>query len=532
MGISSYCSVGYLGIFLPIVVILYSITPKKYRWAPLLIASYVFFWLISGPLVVYLIFTTVCIYLTGLWLAGSKAKCDAITGGQSVSDRKKTANLFIKKQKAVLTLVIVVHILLLAVLKYSKFFAGNINGVLALMDSPLSLSVPKIAAPIGISFYSLQAISYICDVYRNKIPADRNFARVALFMSFFPQIMEGPICRYSDTAQQLYRGDSIKFENLTFGIQRILFGLLKKIVIADRLNAFVETTFGHYGEYSGTVSAIAAIAFTLQLYMEFSGTMDMVIGSAQIFSVKMPENFRQPFFSKTISEFWQRWHITLGTWFKDYIYYPVSMSPFSKKLTKKSRKKLGHFYGPMLVSTIALFCVWFCNGMWHGSGWRYIFFGMYHFVLITCGNLIKPAVKTINGKLGVSPSSPAYKGMQIFRTSILVCIGELFFRANGLRAGFAMSKLIVTDFSFETFTDGTLLKLGLDIQDYVIIIVTTTIVFTISVISEKGKDPRVLLAQKKLPVRWIIIFALIFWIIIFGAYGSGYVPVDPIYADF
>lgn len=532
MGISSYCSVGYLGIFLPIVVVLYSVAPKKYRWAVLLAASYVFFWLISGPLVLYLIFTTVCIYLTGMWLAGSKRRCYEVTSGMSPSDGRKTTKQFIRKQKAFLTFVIVIHVLLLAILKYSKFFAGNINGVLALMDSPLSLSVPKIAAPIGISFYSLQAISYICDVFRNKIPADRNFGRVALFMSFFPQIMEGPICRYSDTAQQLYRGDSIKFQNLTFGIQRILFGLLKKIVIADRLNALVETTFGHYSDYNGTVSAIAAIAFTVQLYMEFSGTMDMVIGSAQIFSVKMPENFRQPFFSKTISEFWQRWHITLGTWFKDYIYYPVSMSPFSKKLTKKSRKKLGHFYGPMLVSTIALFCVWFCNGMWHGSGWRYIFFGMYHFALITCGNLIKPAVKTINGKLGVSPTSAPYKAMQIFRTSILVCIGELFFRANGLRAGFAMTKQIVTDFSLETFTDRTLLKLGLDARDYLIILATVAIIFVISVISEKGKDPRALVARQKLPVRWLIIFALIFWIIIFGAYGSGYIPVDPIYADF
>ena len=308
--------------------------------------------------------------------------------------------------------------------------------------------------------------------------------------------------------------------------------MMKKLVIADRVNGLVTETFSNHANYNGTVAAVAAVVYTLQLYMEFSGTMDIVIGSAEIFGIKMPENFRQPFFSKTISEFWQRWHITLGTWFKDYIYYPISMSRTSKKLTKKARKKLGNFYGPMLVSTVALFCVWFCNGMWHGSGWRYIFFGMYHFALITCGNLIKPLVKTINGKLGINSSAPLYKGMQIFRSAVLVAIGEMFFRANGLHAGLDMFRLIFTDFKLETFKDGTLLNLGMDIQDYIIVLVTVAIVFTVSVMNEKGKSVRTLVQQKNLPIRWTVYFALIFYIIIFGAYGPGYVQLDPIYADF
>lgn len=532
MGISSYCSIGYCFAFLPIAVILYSIVPKKFRWIPLLAASYVFFWLISGKLVLYLLFTTVCIYLTGIWLSSVRAECERVTAGQNASERAKAQKACARNQQIVLALIIIIHVALLALLKYSKFFAGNINGVLSLMNISFTVPIPKIAAPIGISFYSLQAISYICDVYRGKTSADKNFARVALFMSFFPQIMEGPICRYSDTAQQLFRGDAVKYENLTSGMQRILYGMMKKLVIADRVNGLVTETFSNHANYNGTVAAVAAVVYTLQLYMEFSGTMDIVIGSAEIFGIKMPENFRQPFFSKTISEFWQRWHITLGTWFKDYIYYPISMSRTSKKLTKKARKKLGNFYGPMLVSTVALFCVWFCNGMWHGSGWRYIFFGMYHFALITCGNLIKPLVKTINGKLGINSSAPLYKGMQIFRSAVLVAIGEMFFRANGLHAGLDMFRLIFTDFKLETFKDGTLLNLGMDIQDYIIVLVTVAIVFTVSVMNEKGKSVRTLVQQKNLPIRWTVYFALIFYIIIFGAYGPGYVQLDPIYADF
>ncbi len=532
MGIESYCSIDYCAIFLPIVGIIYSITPKKYRWLSLLLSSYVFFCLVSGQLIAYLLFTTVCIYLTGIWLSSQNDKCSAMISGCDSSNRKKITDTIIKKQKIVITLVILLHIFLLALLKYSKFFAGNINDLFSLLHIKSRVTVPQIAAPIGISFYSLQAISYISDVYTKKIRADKNFGRVALYMSFFPQIMEGPICRYSDTAQQLFKGETITYTNLTQGIQRILFGLLKKLVVADRLNTLVKLVFTDFNNYNGTVAALAAVCYTCQLYMEFSGTMDIVIGSAEIFAVKLPENFSQPFFSKTISEFWQRWHITLGIWFKTYIYFPVSLSPFSKRLTKKARKKIGKFYGPMLVSTIALFCVWFCNGMWHGSGWRYIFFGMYHFTLITIGNLIKPVVKKSNQALKINASLPLYKFMQIVRTTILVCIGEMFFRANGLRAGFVMLKKIFTEFSLQTISDGTFLDLGLDLQDYIIVLITVAIVFAIGIIKEKGYSPRILISQKSLPVRWTIYFALIFYIIIFGAYGTGYVPVDPIYADF
>ena len=146
----------------------------------------------------------------------------------------------------------------------------------------------------------------------------------------------------------------------------------------------------HYFLYDGFVNALAMVCYTLQLYMDFSGTMDVVIGSAQIFGIKMPENFQRPFFSVTISEFWKRWHITLGTWFKDYIFYPVTMSKPMKHMTSKARKKLGNHYGPLIAGGVSLFCVWICNGIWHGAGWHYIFFGMYHFALILGGNMLEP----------------------------------------------------------------------------------------------------------------------------------------------
>lgn len=370
------------------------------------------------------------------------------------------------------------------------------------------------------------------DVQRGVTKADTNLLRLTLFISFFPQIVEGPICRYDQTAQQLWDAKPITYENLTLGLQRIAYGMMKKVIIADRLNPLVRNVFNNYTDFDGGVIALAAVCYTVQLYMDFSGSMDAVTGTAQILGVTMPENFRQPFFSKTISEFWKRWHITLGTWFKDYVFYPVVTLKPLEKLTSAARKRLGNHYGPLLASAVALFCVWFCNGLWHGAAWSYLFFGMYHFVLILGGNIIAPPVRAVNARLHIRAESFPYRLLQMLRTTVLVIIGELFFRANGLRAGMQMFRTMVTGFAFPVFDDALFKALGIDKFDLMIVAVTLLIVFVVSVINEKGKSVRALLAQRPAAVRWTVFYALILFIIVFGAYGKGYIPVDPMYANF
>lgn len=528
----SYCSFAYLALFLPVVIIGYSVIPKKLRPLVLLLASYGLFWIISGKLLVYLLLSTIAIHYIGIWLTLLQKERDYCLANPEGRVKKEIRDCYMKKQRLVLGFGVVFHIGVLVILKYTPFFVENINDLFAVLQLPVTLTVPKLAMPIGISFYTLQAVSYIFDVYREKIEADRNLGRLALFMSFFPQIMEGPICRYSDTAMKLWSGEQISFRNLTFGIQRILFGLLKKIVIADRLNLFIQTVFTNYESYDGGIVAVSAVLYTCQLYMEFSGTMDVVIGSAEIFGITMPENFRQPFFSRSISEFWQRWHITLGTWFKDYIFYPLSMSKPLKKLTSRARKRIGNYYGPLLAGAIALFCVWFCNGFWHGAGWNYIFFGMYHFALILAGNIFTPGIKRICDKLHIKRDSAPYHALQIVKTSALVCLGELFFRAPGLKAGLIMFWNMVTDFSLSSFTDGTILNLGMDWKDFLIVCIAVLIVTVTSILKERGVGLREWTSQRHLPIRWAVYYGLILFIVIFGAYGKGYVPVDPIYANF
>lgn len=529
--IATYFSAEAL-LLLLVTVVLYACLPQKARRYVLLLSSYIFFFSISGKLLAFLLFSTLSVHHIGLWLSTVQNECSISTKGLEREERKALNAVYQKKLRRIMTFACFLHIGLLVLLKYTPFFSQNINALLGLLGLQFRIPVPKFLIPIGISFYTLQAVAYLFDVYRKKIPADKNLLRLALFMSFFPQLMEGPICRYSDTAESLYEAPKMRYDNFVLGAQRILFGVMKKLVIADRLNLLIQNVYGEPTKYDGFVIALSAVGYTFQLYADFSGTMDLVIGAAQMFGINLPENFKRPFFSATISEFWKRWHITLGTWFKDYIFFPVSMSKPMKKLTTKARKKLGNHYGPLIAGSVSLFCVWFCNGLWHGAGWNYIFFGMYHFVLILSGNIAEPVVIKITQKLKINRSDFPYRCVQIIRTFILVCFGEMFFRQESLKLGFKMFGKIFTDFTLRTLKDGSFFKFGLDRHDYLIIIVSAALLFIIGILQEKGICIRSSIAKKNIAVQFAIFYALILFIIIFGAYGAGYVPLDPIYAGF
>ena len=530
--LTNYFSISYLAIFLPLSMLFYSLTPQKGKKYTLLILNLLFFWMISSKLVLVLAVTILSVHYFGLWLDRLQNEKKSALKECEKENKKAVKNQYQKRMRAVVGLAAVVHIGMLLVIKYTAFFTGNINSILAAVGSATKLAIPKYVMPVGISFFTMQAMSYIFDVYRGKIKADGNLVRVALFISFFPQIVEGPICRYSDTADKLWNVTKIDYDNLASGVRRLLFGLMKKAIVADRLNTAVSSIFTSYNDYDGGIIALGAVLYTIQLYMDFSGSMDAVTGTGQIFGVIMPENFQRPFFSKSVSEFWKRWHITLGTWFRDYIFYPVSMSKPMKKLTAASRKKLGNRYGPLTAGAVALFCVWSLNGLWHGAAWSYIFYGMYHFVMILTGNIVEPLAEKFNKKLNLNPENFFYKWFKIIRTTVFVIFGELFFRAPGLDAGFKMCKIMFTSFTLKSITLQGLNSLKLDKYDLIVVGITLAIVFTVSILKEHGKDVNAIIAKQKLPVRWIITLALILFIVICAAYGTGYAPVDPMYADF
>lgn len=518
----------YYNIIFLVVIIFYNIIPKKIRPIYLLGASLLMFYLMSKSLIIFLLISIISVYISGIWLEKIDIKKKEELKNCNEENKKSIKEKFKNKKKLVLLFCLLINVSFLFVFKYLKFFTINTNFFLSLFNINYSFSIIKLISPIGISFYTLQMLSYLFDVYNGKIEADHNFIRLCLFGSFFPCIMEGPICRYNDTAEKIYKCDKITYYNLCYGLQRVLWGLFKKIVIADRLNILVKTIFLNPIEFNGTTIFIGALSYTIMLYMDFSGAMDVVIGIGNIFGFDIPENFKQPFFSKNISEFWTRWHISLGTWFKDYIYYPISLSKCMKKITLSLRKKLGNHYGPLLSGTIALLVVWLLNGLWHGAGWTYILFGLYHFVFISIGNITRQPLNKLYVKLNISKSK-ILKVLQIIKTCFFVIIGELIFRSESVSDAILMIRKIFTSFGLKI---NELSTLGIDFPDFFILVIALIVVLIISILKEKGINVREKIASKNIFVRWLIYYCLIFSIIIFGAFGPGYQPVDPMYADF
>lgn len=522
----------YFLVFLPVVLIGYQIAPKKMRWGILLTFSYIFYMLFCAAQIRFLLLATLVTYLVSyalFWMKQKhKAYCQEVTG-EARKMRKAEAK---KKEKAVLIIGILLLLFVLISLKYSGFLAENINLLFSKIHINRQLTVKKHFLPLGISFYTLSAIGYMVDVYWEKITPEKNIGKLALFLSFFPIIMEGPICVYEDTAADLTAGNDLRAENLVRGYLRIGFGLVKKVVIADRLYVWVSAMFDNYTQYHGAMIAVAAVSYTIQLYMEFSGCMDIVIGSGELFGVHLPENFAQPFVSQNASEFWRRWHISLGRWFKLYIFYPVSMSKLTKKWNKFAKNHVGTYGKQIVASLMALFPVWLCNGLWHGPRWSYIFYGMYYFVIIALELMLEPVMKKIREKCSIPEDASWWKVLRIAKTWLIIFTGELFFRADTFTIGFSMFRSLFHGFSLSCLWDGTLLTLGLAKMELLIVVASLLVVGIVHHFRERKVDVRGVIMNFRLPVRWAFYFALIFTVVLLGAYGPGFQEVDFIYAGF
>lgn len=528
----AYHTSVYLFIFLPAVLLAYQLTPQKFRWITLVLSGYIFFWSISGKLVLFLIGTTILTHYIGVWISYIKLRCSQKIAGMSAKESDVIKKKYKKKEKKILTFGIVLLVAVLAYLKYYNFFVQNINIFVQNFNDHVVLEEKTLLLPIGISFYTLQAISYMADVYWGKVKEVQHLGKTALFLSFFPQIMEGPISTYSQTTEILWRGNSLSMENLSGGYVRIVWGLFKKMIIADRLYVLVQAIFGQYENYHGVMIAVGAVAYTVQLYMEFSGCMDIIIGSGKLFGANLPENFRQPFASRNAAEFWRRWHITLGQWFKNYIFYPVSVSRAVKKWNKYGKKHFGKYITKLGVSALCLFPVWLCNGLWHGAKWSYIFYGMYYFTILLSGIAVEPLRDRIVNRFHLDKEACYYWIPQVLKTWIIIFTGELFFRANGFLAGVHMFKSMFHNFEIQKLWDGTLLSMGLDKADYLVIVAGCMVVMVVGMIKERNLLGEKGMRKFALPVRWAIYYFLILSVLIFGAYGIGYQQVDMIYAGF
>lgn len=523
----SYTSFAFFILYFGITYIIYSLMPQKAKWCVLLVGSYIFYFVATKGHVAAIIIATVLVWGSGLIIQKLNADFKQKRKETEKAQRKKLKAKYKRYKLAVLNIGIIATLAILLVCKYSNFFILSTNSIFG-----TDFDKVHFIQPMGISFYTLQAVSYLTDVYRGKYDACKNPLRVSLYLSFMLTVVEGPVARWDQFGVQLKECKKFNPSDLVYGAQRVVWGLFKKIVIADRAAGFVNAVFDSHDKYGGLVVVCGIIFYTIQLYFEFSGVMDVVCGMGEMMGLKLPENFSRPFFAKSINEFWQRWHITLGGWLRDYIFYPISLSKPFMNLTKSARKKFNPYYANLIPTSVALFFVWFTNGFWHGAGWKYIVYGLYYYVLMMFGLFLEPVFRKVCDKLKIDRKSKSYGIFQIIRTAFIVNIGMLIFRADTLEQAVSMFTSIFTKMPSSCVNPGASQGFGLDVFDYIIVAVGVLIVFAVSLMTEKGIDVRARIAKLPFVVKFIGFMAAIFIVIIFGAYGDGYGVVDLIYANF
>ena len=517
--------------FLATLFILYYLVPKRLQWILLLIADAVFY-ACAGIKGLLFMAATVTVSWLSTVMMGRLTECQreylASDEGRALDrERKKEyKNGIKKKRKRIFVLALIADLGILAALKYTNFFIANVN---SLFSSELA-SVDWVL-PLGISFYTFQTVSYVTDVFWEKVEPEKNIFRVALFTSFFPLLIQGPISRFGDLKDTLYKEHDADFDGIRLGLERIVWGYFKKLVIADRLLPAVTALCGDPTVYSGAYVVFGALFYAAELYADFTGGIDITIGIAQVLGIEVKENFIRPYFSRNIAEYWRRWHISMGTWFKDYIFYPISVAPWLLKLSKKARTKISDGFGRKLSVYISTIVTWFLTGLWHGAAWNFVVWGLLNAFFILLAEEYKPVSSRFREKNARLVNSFAYRVFETLRTFLLMCSLRILDCYRDVAVSFKSFFSIFTTNNWSEAFSGTLLNIGLSAWDYLIAAVGVVLMFTVSCVQEKRGSVRALL-NKKPAVACAVFFVLLIAILVFGAYGVGYDSSQFIYNQF
>lgn len=411
-------------IFFPIIVALYFATPFKWRWLLLLIGSCYFYMCWKPEYIILMMFPSFIDY----YVAKRMSAIPELAG-----------------RKKFLWVSLVTNLGLLFVFKYFNFFNESLRALFTQLDLAYAIPAANLLLPVGISFYTFQTLSYTIDVYRGAIAPERHLGKFALYVTFFPQLVAGPIERSNNLLPQLqslrYKFD---YARVVSGLQLMLWGFFKKVVIADRLAVYVNLVYNNPGEYYGLQIVMATVFFAFQIFCDFSGYSDIAIGAAKIFGVNLMKNFDKPYSAKSISEFWKRWHISLSTWFKDYVYIPLGGNRVIK---------WRWYYN--------LFITFFISGLWHGANWTFIIWGALHGFYLVFAIITRPHRDALIKRAGLDKRPFVLKTLQVISTFVLVNLGWLFFRANNLPDAMLLLKnmftLVPAASLFDLITPGALL---------------------------------------------------------------------------
>lgn len=487
-------------VFFPIVTLIYFVIPYKVRWIWLLTTSY-YFYMCWNPQYALLIATsTVITYLSGLLIAKSNRLKD-----QSRREKQKKLWVFLSFTS---------NLLILFFFKYFNFTIDSLNVLLEGIGIQVATPSFDVMLPVGISFYTFQALSYTMDVYRGDLEAERNLGKYALFVSFFPQLVAGPIERSKNLLDQINNYHTFNYNRMRRGLCLMLWGFFQKVVVADRVALLVNQVYNNYTDYQGFEIGVATLLFAVQIYCDFSGYTDIARGAAEVMGFKLMVNFKQPYFAKSIGEFWRRWHISLSSWFKDYLYIPLGGSRVST--IKRYRN---------------IMTVFMVSGLWHGASWNYVIWGFLHGMYQIIGDVLKPVREKFVGQARIKKYTAVYSWLQVGITFVLVDFAWIFFRAPSGKEAIGVIKQLFSTFNPSVLWDGTLYTLGLSAADFWAMIISIVILWLVDGMQTKWKL-RESIFRLPLPIRWSIYTFSLFGILIFGVYGPGYAASQFIYFQF
>lgn len=486
-------SLGFL-IFFPIVTLAYYVIPAKFKNFWLLIASYYFYMCWNAKYALLLLGSTAITYFCSILM-------------------EKGKTVFTKK--AFLAGSLVLNLGLLAFFKYTDFLLETVQNLFSVFH--IFLNVPKfdIVLPVGISFYIFQALGYTIDVYRGKVSAEHNFFRYALFVSFFPQLVAGPIERSENLLSQFKTPKKFDFEKARDGFLIMLWGFFLKLVVADRIGIFVDNVYGHMSVYSGEYIVVAAFLFGIQIYCDFYGYSTIAKGAAKILGFELMENFTSPFLQTSVEGFWRNWHISLTSWFKDYLYIPLGGNRKGK--VRRELNKL-------IVFTL--------SGLWHGANITFVLWGFLNGLYQVIGDVLMPLRKKIAALLHLNTESIGHRAVRCFVTIVLVDISLMIFRLPSVSDAMYALKSVLTNLNLWIYFDGSLYNCGLDRQNFILMIVCLFVLLAADVCKKKGIVIHDIITKQDYWMRWILIVISVMVILIFGKYGPAYDSKNFIYFQF
>ena len=487
-------SVNFL-IFFPITILIYYVLPKKAKNIWLLLASYFFYMCWNPSYILLLIFSTLVTY-----------GCARLMAKQEEQSKKKKF----------VVLCILLNLAVLFFFKYNDFIFENAQYV-AYKYLHLILLKPKIDVllPVGISFYIFQALGYSIDVYRGKVEAEKNLLEYALFVSFFPQLVAGPIERSKDLLSQLKGDKPVDFYKARHGFLIMLWGFFLKLVIADRIGIFVDAVYDNFAEYQGWYLIVATVLFAFQIYCDFYGYSTIAVGAGKMLGVNLTENFNSPYLSTCVKAFWRNWHITLSSWFKDYVYIPLGGNKKSKCRT--------------YLNTLIVFAL---SGLWHGANWTFVIWGLLNGLFQVVGDIVSKYTSKLKEKLNYNSDLIGAKIIKVITTFILIDFSWIFFRAKSLEDATKVVTSIFTNHNPWILFDGSLFNLGVDANDFIVLAVALLVLLIADAFKKKQIRISEVIERQNLLIRWSVYLIAIFSILIFGIWGSAYDAKSFIYFQF